>query len=374
MCRKVPGAILRIRWEMCRKVPGAICGKAVDRGLPRFALVRIVPYFPGCDGVTFPSLRLPGTMDCFIPTMSTGTELIEASRHACRRLTRAAGSNFSTAFLLLPAVKRQAMDALYAFMRHSDDLADEPPLGGNPGDALRRWRDALLKAIGGQFETPPAGVDPRGGAILPAVVQTVRDFHIPVESFLAVLDGVEMDLTARVYNTFEELTLYCERVASAVGLACMYVWGFEGAAALPCGRSAGIALQLTNILRDLGEDARRGRIYLPQEDLTACGYTVQELHGGVVNDAFLRLMGLEIERAEGFYRAAAELPRWLHKDGRRIYGLMMDRYHALLDIIRRQPGDVFSRRVRLGGWKKACLAAKWMLGPAGIKDCKLRIE
>ncbi len=211
--------------------------------------------------------------------------------------------------------------------------------------------------------TARAAVDPRGRAILPAVVQTVRDFHIPVEPFLAVLDGVEMDLTARVYNTFEELTVYCERVASAVGLACMYIWGFEGAAALPSGRSAGIALQLTNILRDLGEDARRGRVYLPQEDLDACGYSVQELRRGEVNDAFLRLMRLEIERAEGFYRAAAELPRWLHKDGRRVYGLMIERYHALLEIIRRQPGAVFSRRIRLSGWKKVCLATKWMLGP-----------
>ena len=173
------------------------------------------------------------------------------------------------------------------------------------------------------------------------------------------------------YNTFEELTLYCERVASAVGLACMHVWGFEGAAALPSGRCAGIALQLTNILRDVGEDARRGRVYLPQEDLAACGYSVQEdLQRGVVNDAFLRLMQFEIDCAEGFYHAAAELPQWLHKDGRRIYGLMMERYHALLDLIRRQPGDVFSRRIRLGGWKKLCLATKWMLG----RDCKLKIE
>ena len=145
-----------------------------------------------------------------------------------------------------------------------------------------------------------------------------------------MLDGIEMDLEPRLYETFDELAVYCDRVASAVGLACMHVWGFQGDDALPAGRSAGIALQLTNILRDLSEDVRRGRVYLPQEDLRACGYTTDELRRGVVNDAFLRLMKLEIERADCFYREAAELPRWLHKDGRRIYGLMMDRYHYLL--------------------------------------------
>ena len=209
-----------------------MCGNTVDKGSRQYALVRSEPYFlagaSGLDRVTFHSLTLPGTMDCFIPAMSTGTELIEASRRACRRLTRAAGSNFSAAFLLLPAVKRQAMDALYAFMRHSDDLADDPPPDGNPGDALRRWRDALLKGSGGQLRRAAGRRRSAGGAILPAVVQTVRDFHIPVESFLAVLDGVEMDLTARVYNTFEELTIYCERVASGRRAGVHVRLGFRG--------------------------------------------------------------------------------------------------------------------------------------------------
>ncbi len=120
---------------------------------------------------------------------------------------------------------------------------------------------------------------------------------------------------------------------------------------------------MTNILRDLSEDARRGRVYLPQEDFRVCGYSVEELNRGVVNDAFLRLMKLEIERTECFYREAAELPRWLHKDGRRIYGLMMDRYHALLRTIAQRPGDVFSRRIRLSLRQKWWLAARWIFGP-----------
>ena len=173
------------------------------------------------------------------------------------------------------------MHALYAFMRHSDDLADDPPPGRSPGEVLRQWRGALEKALcgDGMLEMGPwARPMPRGRAILPAVVQTVREFRIPPESLLAVLDGVEMDLEPRVYATFDELAVYCERVASAVGLACIHIWGFLWRAnVLGPSRSAGLALQLTNILRDLSEDARRGRVYLPLEDIRACGYSAEEL-------------------------------------------------------------------------------------------------
>ncbi len=187
--------------------------------------------------------------------MPTSPQHLVASRRACRRLTRESGSNFPVAFCLLPAAKRQAMHALYAFMRHSDDLADGPRLasahpGGDPAEALRHWRAALVQTIeaikgtgtfcaqhpsgrsGKMYLSPllpePHGVDPRGRAILPAVAQTLHDFHIPLQTLLAVLDGVEMDLSPRLYETFDELTVYCERVASAVGLACMHIWGFDG--------------------------------------------------------------------------------------------------------------------------------------------------
>ena len=314
-------------------------------------------------------------------------EEILASHRACRRLTRQAGSNFPAAFCLLPPAKRQAMHALYAFMRHSDDLADDlPPRPGVPGTPspralLRQWRGAFEKALAGdgalgnvdprdsaipstddRLKTYPT-MDARGRAILPAVVQTVREFQIPPESLLAVLDGVEMDLEPRVYATFDELAVYCERVASAVGLACIHIWGFCSDNILKPSRSAGLALQLTNILRDLGEDTRRGRVYLPLEDINACGYSAEELHDGVVNRPFQRLMEMEIERAEQFYREAAELPRSLHQDGRRIFGLMMETYHTLLQAIRRHPADVFTRRIRVSRWEKLWLAARWTLLP-----------
>jgi phytoene synthase len=248
---------------------------------------------------------------------------------------------------------------------------------------LRQWRGALERSLAGdalsadhdrEYTVPDmvpgalAAVDPRGRTILPAVVETVREYHIPPESLLAVLDGIEMDLEPRVYATFDELAVYCQRVASAVGLACIHIWGFHGSPGpggnvLGPSRSAGLALQLTNILRDLSEDARRGRVYLPLEDLRACGYSAEELRGGVANRPFLRLMEMEIDRAEQFYREAAELPRSLHKDGHRIFGLMMETYHALLEAIRRRPGDVFAQRIRVSRWKKLSLALRWSFLP-----------
>jgi phytoene synthase len=311
------------------------------------------------------------------------TDDILASYRACQRLTRQAGSNFLAAICLLPAAKRQAMHALYAFMRHSDDLADDPPPGRSPFEVLQQWRRAFERALSGQSLSAEGAIgeaDPRGRAILPAVIQTVREFQIPPESLLAVLDGVEMDLAPRVYATFDELAVYCERVASAVGLACIHIWGFLGGSlsgpgrsaglggnVLGPSRSAGLALQLTNILRDLREDAGRGRLYVPLEDIRACGYSAEELKKGVVNRPFLRLMEMEIDRAELFYREAAELFRALHKDGRRIFGLMMETYHALLQTIRRHPADVFARRIRVSRLRKLWLAARWSLLPVKPK-------
>ena len=300
--------------------------------------------------------------------MSGEPDEIRRSYAACRRICRRSGSNFPAAFLLLPREKRKAMDALYAFMRHSDDLADDPQPGRSPADALRDWRQALEEALmypahsvcrPEHRHTECAGYIK--AAILLALADTVRRFRIPPEHLCAVLDGVERDLVPQRFRTFDELAGYCDLVASAVGMACICIWGYRGPEALPPARSAGLALQLTNILRDVKEDAARQRIYLPLDDLTACGYSADELLSGVVNPAFCRLMDLEINRAEQFYRDAAELPRWLDPDGRRIFRLMTATYHALLDEIRRRPGDVFLRRIRVSRPKKLWIAARSVL-------------
>jgi len=288
-------------------------------------------------------------------------EAIRSSYAACRRVVRQAGSNFPAAFLLLPATKRRAMDALYAFMRHSDDLVDDPDPACPPADALARWRAAVEQALADDLSVPDLSVpNSIGQAILPALADTVRQFRIPPEHLLAVLDGVAMDLSQRRYATFGQLQTYCQRVASAAGLACIHVWGFSGPEALGPAQSAGIALQLINILRDLKEDALRDRVYLPLEDLEQCGYSVEELCRGAVTPAFRRLIEMESARAEQFYRDGRRLLGWLGPSGQRIFGMITATYHALLEKIRQEPGAVFVRRIRLGWPQKLAIAARWV--------------
>lgn len=286
--------------------------------------------------------------------------LAESYAH-CRRLSRRSHSSFWLSFWLLAGEKQRAMEALYAFARHTDDLGDSPLAPAERAVALRGWRSALQCALaGGELD---ASGDQAARRLLPAVVDAVARFGIPPQHLHALVDGQEMDLARTSYETFDELSAYCEKVASAVGLACLHVWGFRDPAALEPARRCGLAFQLTNILRDLREDAARGRVYLPQSDLCACGYTVDDLRAGRAGAAFLRLMELEIGRAEDLYAACAQLAPLLQADGRRIFGMMSDTYRRLLRAIARAPAAVLERRVRLTGLEKLRIAARWFLLP-----------
>ncbi len=266
------------------------------------------------------------------------------------------------------------MEALYAFMRRSDDLADGPEPLERRRQALAQWRDAVEAVLADRSPMPATGqsavcggqdalIGPGDLMLLPALGDTVRRFGIPPEHLLAVLEGVEMDLDIREYATFEDLAGYCRRVASAAGLACIYVWGFSGEDALDLARKCGIAFQLTNILRDLGQDAARGRVYLPQADLRECGYAPDDLARGVVNAAFERLVLMEGGRARTLYHEGADLLDRLAPDGRRIFGMMLSLYHRLLEKALRRRRDLLARRIRLGRWQKLCTAARWVLLP-----------
>ncbi len=231
--------------------------------------------------------------------------------------------------------------APYAYLRHVDDLGDDD---GRDVAVRRATLEALRGEllVGGKNSAPsprhsesPAETCPLPSGegyqskedyqsksvnpILPALMDTVARYRIPREYLTAVIDGVEMDLAGQQYQTFEELELYCERVASVVGLACIHIWGFRGPEALEPARRCGVAFQLTNILRDLKEDGVRGRIYLPQEDLRRFAYRPEELLGNKTNSQFFELMKFEIARTEQFYAAAAELDPLLDSDGRRCF-------------------------------------------------------
>jgi phytoene synthase len=276
---------------------------------------------------------------------------VESSYAHCRQLTRRTASNFYYSFLVLPRHKRWAMCALYAFARLTDDLGDNSLPEVERRQALADWRRSLDQALAGEFDNP----------IFPALADTVRRYRLPPDYLHDVIDGVEMDVDHEGFETFDSLCDYCSKVASAVGLCCIHIWGFNGSQALEPARVCGIAFQLTNILRDLKEDAALGRIYLPREDLRRFGYTADELRMGLGDERFKQLMRFEIDRTERLYDAAAGLEYWLEADGKTVFGVMNGIYRGLLDEIKRLDGDVFNHRVRLSAWRKLRIAGRWLL-------------
>lgn len=268
------------------------------------------------------------------------------------RLTRKSGSNFYYSFLFLPREKREAIYALYAFCRSADDAVDSP--GGAPGEqrrVLAEWRAELGRVYTG---TP---VQP----IAVELARAVRAFPIQRQHLEAILDGVEMDLDRRRYGTFEELHEYCFRVAAAVGLACIEVFGYTDHRAREYAVNLGVALQLTNILRDLRTDAERGRIYLPQEELRRFGYSEDDLLRGRYTQPFLELMRFQADRTHAYYRAArAALPR---VDRRRLVAAEIMRAVSFetLKRIERSGYDVFTASARVPKPRQALIALRQWL-------------
>lgn len=273
----------------------------------------------------------------------------------CRRLARREAKNFYPSFLLLPPDRRRAMCALYAFLRRTDDLADAPGPTGEKAASLVAWREGLDAALDGRPAAWPG---------LPALADAVRAYGIPARHLHAVIDGVEMDLEPRPFATFDDLAAYCDRVASAVGLACLHIWGFQpddGRAeglAEACGR----ALQLTNILRDVREDARNGRIYLPEDERARFGVSPEELAGPTLTPAARALFAFQADRAEAFYRQAEPLVELVDPVGRPVLLAIAGVYRALLAEIVRRDHDVLSGRISVPAWRKLAIVARSLAG------------
>lgn len=271
--------------------------------------------------------------------------LAESFTH-CQQLARRAASSFYLSFFLLPRAERQAMCALYAFLRRTDDLGDSHAPLPLRRQQLADWRRSLERAMAGQFDDP----------LLPALAATLARFGIRPRLLHEVIDGVEQDLDRSRIATFAELDQYCYRVAGTVGLACIRIWGCDDPQAEPLAIECGLAFQLTNILRDLKEDAARDRVYLPAEELARFDYSADELKAGVRDRRFSRLMQFQLDRADACYQRAAPLEALLPAPGRRTLRMMTATYRGLLDEIRRRDGDVFTRPVRFGRWRKLRLA------------------
>jgi phytoene synthase len=274
----------------------------------------------------------------------------DRSYEYCRRVARRRAKNFYYSFVLLSRPQRNAMCAIYAFMRYCDDLSDEP---GATRAAIDQWRAGMEEALEGRFGNHP---------VWPAFYHTVRRFGIPHQYFREMVDGVLSDLEPRRFETFEQLYRYCYQVASVVGLTIIHIFGFDTRSALPLAEKCGVAFQLTNILRDIREDAERGRIYLPAEDLRRFGVTDEDLRTGRRGEPFLRLMGFEAERARSYYNQSRPLLDLIHPRSRASLWALIAIYSRLLERIESSKYDVFRRRVRLPLREKSWIVWRALVG------------
>ena len=273
----------------------------------------------------------------------------EDSYAYCRRVARTRARNFYYSFLLLSRAQRNAMSAVYAFMRHCDDLSDEP--GANRA-SIEQWRATLDEALAGRCEAHP---------ILPAFHDTVTRYRIPPRYFREMIDGVASDLEPRRFETFDQLYRYCYQVASTAGLTTIHILGFDSAEALPLAEKCGIAFQLTNILRDIREDAERGRIYLPAEDLARFHVTEDDIRAGQRTPEFIDLMDFETDRARQYYKQSQSLLGLVDRRSRASLAALISIYSRLLDRIERSSYDVFTRRISLPAAEKCWIAVKALL-------------
>ncbi len=307
-----------------------------------------------------------GTQQVVAPWTPAPPQLVMAYS-VCRGITRSAAKNFYYAFLVLPRKKREALCAVYAFMRRCDDIADDSSLSlAERRQKLDAWLDALHRAQQGQ---------PTDDPILLALTDAQRRFTIPAGLLDELAHGTAMDveqmeaaaqasatpgLTVE-YKTFEDLRLYCYRVASVVGLVCIHVFGYRDPAAEPLAERCGLAFQLTNIIRDVKEDAGMGRVYLPEEDLVKFGLSAAELLAAPDPARFRPLLALEADRARELYAAGEELIPYISEDSQPALWVLVTIYRRLLEKMAENQWDVFTTKVTLSTWEKLRILGKGFL-------------
>jgi len=275
---------------------------------------------------------------------------LEQSQAHCRAVAKQRARNFYYSFILLSPEKKNAICAMYAFMRYCDDLSDDP---GATRSAIDRWRHALTEALAGRPDDNPTW---------PAFLDAVYRYCIPHEYFFEMIQGVASDLETRTIATFDELYQYCYRVASVVGLTTIHIFGFTAPEALPLAVKCGVAFQLTNILRDVREDAALGRVYLPAEDLARFGVSVDDLKNARRTVQFGRLMEFETARARRYYDESAPLLDLIEPESRPSLWAMIAIYSRLLERLTDSHYDVLMRRVSLSSLEKS-----WIVLRAAIR-------
>jgi phytoene synthase len=289
----------------------------------------------------------------------------------CRGIARDRAKNFYYAFLALPSEKRNALCAVYAFMRHADDLADDLDLSEDQRRTqLTDWARSLYRAAAGEPSDDP---------VIMALADAQSNYSIPLELFDRLVEGTAMDLRfsapslatdsqvpVAAYKTFDELYQYCYHVASVVGLVCIRIFGYKDAAAEALAEKTGIAFQLTNIIRDVKEDAEMGRVYIPEEDflsfqISPSLLSSKNLSNGFSASSFVPLLEFEAQRARHYYTAARELIPLIDEDSRPCLWALVEIYERLLKKIAGRNYDVFSKRVRLTVPEKLSVLSQGLL-------------
>ncbi len=262
---------------------------------------------------------------------------------AAKQIAKTSKSSFYYAFNLLPVEKRDAMNTVYAFCRQTDDIIDE---GNEPDELkyekLRKWRVQLEKAFEGHSDY----------TLLNKLGKTIHNFNIPYEPFFELVKGMEMDLQNKRYLTFDDLRLYCYRVASTVGLMCIEIFGYKHKSAKEFAVDLGIALQLTNILRDIKKDSLKGRIYLPQEDLKKFSYGEHDIFNQNYDQRFINMMKYEVDRAEKFFENATENLNLDDKKAMFAARAMQHIYKRLLEKIVEAEYNVYNKNIRVNSFEK----------------------
>jgi squalene synthase HpnC/squalene synthase HpnD len=284
-------------------------------------------------------------------------DVVARSYEACHRVARSSHSNFYYAFFLLPRKRRDGLAALYAFMRLVDDVADEGHDLAAKQRGLAKWRAALDEAVIANGVATVSAL-PGASEVLPALVDTMRRYHLPARYLHDLISGAEMDLTVNSYPTFDRLREYCYRVAGTVGLSCTHVFGFRDARALDLAEKLGLAFQLTNIIRDVHDDYAMGRVYIPEEDLAQYGVNSEDFARSEPTLGVRELLRFEADRAWQCYEEGAALLDLIEPESRPALWLLVHTYSALLARIEELDFAVFAERVRLSKAEKLVFIAK----------------
>lgn len=279
---------------------------------------------------------------------------LQESYEHCRRITLEADSNFALSFRFLPKEKQDAIYSVYAFNRLADDFADEPEMSDDPLKSLQKWEELLEDCYAGREVENP---------VMIAFSDAIKKYRIPIKPFKDAIEGFKMDLSINRYKTFEDLAVYCDRVAGTISIMSLHIFGWKDESVFEYGQNLSYALQLTNIIRDVGKDIEKDRIYIPLDEIEQFGYSEAELMNREDNGNFKKLMEFQVERARSYYHKAEPLIKLVERDSQYTVTMIGAVYSRILKKISSLGIPSLHRATSLSTFEKAVTAFRMKLFP-----------